>query len=190
MTFKIDKQIVGYKVIKPDDVQPEPPPPQQQLMHELVKRPDKLQGKTYKINPPDIDHAVYITINDIVLDGKTYPFEIFINSKNMESFQWVLAMTRLISAVWRKGGNTVFLIDELKVVCSPHGGYWYEKKYYQSLVSHIGFIIEKHLNLGVKLEEAEYPASATICGKCNEKALILMDGCETCLSCGFSKCGV
>ena len=96
-------------------------------MTEEVQRPEMLVGSTYKIKTPVSDHAMYVTINDIVLnEGTPYeqrrPFEVFINSKNLDHFQWIVALTRIISAVFRKGGDVTFLVDELKAVFDPRGG--------------------------------------------------------------------
>ena len=189
---KIDKKITGYRV-KEKDLPVEVQEKQIEVMHEAIKRPDILHGSTYKIKPQGSDFAVYITINDMELDGVRYPYEIFINSKNMEHFQWVLAMTRLISAVWRKGGNCDFLIDELKSVFDPQGGYWKKSRFIPSIVADIGLTIEQHLK-GLKevvVEEVvgEYPPYATLCNACNTKAMIIKDGCQSCLCCGDSKCG-
>lgn len=163
MTVKIDQKIVGYKVVLPsnDDVvtgdQSASKLPEKQLeraieqMHENVSRPEELHGSTYKIKTPLSDHALYITINDIVLNrGTDYqqrrPFEIFINSKNMDQFQWVVALTRVISAVFRKGGDCTFLTEELKAVFDPQGGYFKRGgKFMPSLVAEIGEAIEDHL---------------------------------------------
>lgn len=137
MTKQIDKKIVGYKVSKDE----------QQVMHEGVERPEVLIGTTYKIKPPQLDHAVYITINDVVLNDKDkHPYEIFINSKNMENFAWVTSLTRVISAVFRKGGDVSFLVDELKGVFDPKGGYFYKGSgFINSIPAHIGLVIDKHL---------------------------------------------
>lgn len=191
-------------------------------MHEKLQRPEALEGATFKIKTPLSDHALYITINDIVLNPGTdheirRPFEIFINSKNMENFQWVVALTRVISAVFRKGGDATFLVEELKAVFDPQGGYFKPGgRFMPSLVAEIGDAIETHMkNIGlIKTEElsqsqkkvmqekrdeynarnklepynSEYPASAQLCLKCHTKAVIVMDGCKTCLCCGNSKC--
>jgi hypothetical protein len=149
----------------------------------------------------------------MVLNGdERHPYEMFINSKNMDHFQWVLALTRLVSAVWRKGGDSTFLVEELKNVFDPKGGYYKKGGVYMpSLVAEIGSVIEQHLIgtgvIKVKVdehmekfikakreevmgsEETGYPAHATLCAKCNTKAVILMDNCQTCLSCSESKCG-
>lgn len=140
---KIDQKITDYKVVSNNPVI--------EVMHENLERPDVLLGASYKIKTPDSDHAFYITINDIILNqGTEYeerrPFEIFINSKNMEHFQWVLAMTRLISAIWRKGGDASFIVGELKSVFDPKGGYFKKGMgFMPSLVADIGYEIEKHL---------------------------------------------
>lgn len=215
MTFQINKKIVGYKVVDKASEAELPLAPQLEVMNETLARPDFLLGTTYKIKTPSDDHAMYITINDMVLnrgtaDESKHPYEMFINSKNMEHFQWVLALTRLISAVWRKGGNAHFLIEELKNVFDPRGGYYKRGGVYMpSIVAEIGHTIEKHLlstghlepqvdpNLEKFLEEkrkevdsdGKFPESAQLCTSCNTKALVLMDGCQTCLSCGYSKCG-
>ncbi|MGP4842610.1 TSCPD domain-containing protein [Marinobacter sp. 1Y8] len=228
MTVKIDKKIVGYRVIKDDasDVQAAPAETQVQpvQMNEYIARPDFLLGTTYKIKPPIAEHAMYITINDILLNEDTdhesrQPYEVFINSKSMEHFQWVIALTRVISAVFRKGGDVTFLVEELRSVYDPNGGYFKKGGVFMpSLVAEIGAVIEKHMKaigliesdelgdvakrvLAEKRAEFEsrqstndattgdYPPNSTLCGKCNTKAVIVMDGCATCLSCGDSKCG-
>ena len=196
--MKIDKKITSYKVNPPSQT-PDTTPEPVQTMHEKVPRPEDLNGRTYKIKSPD--SALYITINNILIDGTIHPYEIFINSKNMEHYEWVVALTRLISAVFRKGGEVKFLVEELKGVFSPKGGYWKKGKYMPSLVAEIGSVIEEHLKyIGVIEEEApsEYlmakreehaKAIGTMCTKCNQKSVVLLDGCSTCLSCGDSKCG-
>jgi hypothetical protein len=167
---------------------------------------------------------LYITINDIMLNRGTpdemrRPFEIFINSKAMEHFQWIVALTRIISAVFRKGGDVTFLVEELRSVFDPKGGYFKKGgKYMPSLVAEIGDVIESHLRsiglltedgpdahqrqlidehrakyeMGMKAVEdagvSAFPPEATLCGKCQTKAVIVMDGCLTCLNCGDSKC--
>ena len=194
-------------------------------MHERLERPEVLIGSTFKIKTPVSDHAMYVTINDIVLnEGTEYeqrrPFEIFINSKNLDHFQWIVALTRIISAVFRKGGDVTFLVDELKAVFDPRGGYWQPGgKFMSSIIAELGYVIERHLqNIGllrkVGLDEhqqklvdekrAEYsarakqtdafakshfPEGAQLCSKCSTAAVIMMDGCMTCLNCGDSKCG-
>lgn len=145
---KIDKKIMGYKVSATGT---EEPPTTKTEMSEAVERPHSLLGITYKIKPPNLDHAVYITINDIVLDEgleteSKHPYEIFINSKNMEQFQWITAMTRVVSAVFRKGGDVWFLVDELKAVVDPNGGYYKRGGVFMpSIVSEIGFVLSEHL---------------------------------------------
>jgi len=201
LMLKINQKIVGYKVVDKS----EEPVAEAQVMHELLPRPNCLTGTTYKVKTPQSEHALYITINDMVLDGIHHPYEMFINSKNMDHFQWVLAVTRLVSAVWRKGGDSTFLVEELKNVFDPKGGYYKRGGVYMpSLVAEIGTVIEQHLKsigvikvevdehqqayLEVKKEEAK-GVEMQLCTKCNTKALILMDGCMTCTSCGDSKCG-
>src|SRR5438477_5766700 len=120
-------------------------------MHERLERPEVLIGSTYKIKTPISDHAMYVTINDIVLNEATEyeqrrPFEVFINSKNLDHFQWIVALTRIISAVFRKGGDVTFLVDELKAVFDPRGGYWQPGgKFMPSIIAELGHVIEKHL---------------------------------------------
>ncbi len=157
MVLKIEKKIVGYTVLKADEqktlqaVNETPSEPQPLEMNETIERPDFLIGSTYKIKPPVSEHALYITINDIVLNEGTdhetrRPYEIFINSKSMEHFQWVIALTRVISAVFRKGGDITFLIDELCSVHDPNGGYYKKGGVFMpSLVAEIGSVIERHM---------------------------------------------
>jgi hypothetical protein len=276
MAIKISKKIKGYSVAKPDDkgtadaaaapTQANAPAHRDTLeipsaeiiqMHERLDRPERLIGESYKIKSPLFEHALYVTINDIVLnEGTDYesrrPFEIFINSKNMDHFQWVVAITRIMSAVFRKGGDVTFLVEELKAVFDPRGGYFKAGGVYMpSIVAEIGAVVEDHLKrIGMIVDEdmspeqrkliaekraayeargakkkselseapaagiagdlagagaetakknvpdaddgaaaSGYPPGATMCVKCNTKATIIMDGCATCLACGYSKCG-
>ena len=161
MAFKISKKITGFSVAKPDDAAAEEikaavevaPESNVIQMHEKVERPEMLIGSTYKIKTPLSEHSLYVTINDIVLNLGTEhelrrPFEIFINSKNMDHFQWIVALTRIISAVFRKGGDVTFLTEELRSVFDPRGGYFKKGgKFMPSLVAEIGDAIESHLRM-------------------------------------------
>ncbi len=231
MAIKINKKITGYALVNEEEKKEVAALKQEQdaevvQLTEAMSRPDKLVGNTYKIKTPVTEHALYITINDIVMYEGTdqeqrRPFEIFINSKNMDHFQWIVALTRVMSAVFRKGGDVAFLVEELKSVFEPSGGYFKKGgKFVPSLVAEIGEVVEqhfqeiglleapgldehqqklvdekkaefmeKHADSGEGENEAGYPKGAQLCKKCNEKAVILMDGCMTCLSCGDSKCG-
>jgi hypothetical protein len=271
MTIRINKKIRGYQVLGNDakaaasavmaETNTVEAPVTTEFkviqMHEKLERPEILIGATYKIKSPLIEHAMYITINDIVLNAGTEfemrrPFEIFINSKNMDNFQWIVALTRIMSAVFRKGGDVTFLVEELKAVFDPRGGYFKAGGVYMpSIVAELGNIIEAHLRMIGLLKDAElsdaqraliaekraayerkgskknneistagemggamlgkdassyaipagdakgqaddsagsFPPGAALCGKCNTQALVLLDGCQTCLNCGYSKCG-
>ena len=263
MTVRIEKKIKGYSVVTPEQRAAEielvaATAADAELednvihMHERIERPDVLIGSTYKIKSPLVEHAMYVTINDIVLNAGTEhelrrPFEIFINSKSMEHFQWIVALTRIMSAVFRKGGDVTFIVDEMKAVFDPRGGYFKAGGVYMpSLVAELGSIVEDHLkSIGLlhdpEMSDAQraliaekrrayetrskknaeistagemggamvdngvderseevievtgdgvsFPPSASMCHKCNTKALVLMDGCATCLNCGYSKCG-
>ena len=232
--MKIDKKIIGYSVKKPEDEAAPAPAPAKIAsesdnvirMHEKLERPEMLIGSTYKVKTPVSDHAMYVTINDILLNEGTpheqrRPFEIFINSKNLDHYQWIVALTRIISAVFRKGGDVTFLVDELKAVFDPRGGYWQPGgKFMPSIIAELGYIVEKHLQMigllkGQQLDEHQqklvdekraeyeqanaqqdafaedggYPEGAQLCAKCSTAAVVMMDGCMTCLACGDSKCG-
>jgi hypothetical protein len=296
VAIKISKKIKSYSVSTPEDKAkaPAPPEPNEHFeipkaeviqMHEKVERPDVLIGSTYKIKSPLFEHALYVTINDIVLNQGTEhelrrPFEIFINSKNMDHFQWIVALTRIMSAVFRKGGDVTFLVEEMKAVFDPRGGYFKAGGVYMpSIVAEIGAVVEDHLKqigmivdpelspeqkkliaekraaydarakkkmtsdpqdqtssrrrspspaspdcddatppnaatplspdiggaaaesalrapddtMVVPIEPAAesngFPPTATMCAKCSARAVIIMDGCATCLNCGYSKCG-
>ena len=153
MATKIDKKIVAFKVVKDEEeiVEAAPLIPEREIMHKNVERPDMLLGSTYKIKTPLSEHALYVTINDVILNQDTdhearQPYEIFINSKSMDQFQWVVALTRVISAVFRKGGDVCFLEEELKAVFDPQGGYFKKGgKFMPSLVAEIGESIESHM---------------------------------------------
>ena len=251
MSIEIKNKIVGYEVLKKDAAVSEQNKQAEASaketvdtaeiiqMHEKLERPDMLLGSTYKIKTPQSEHALYITINDVLLNQGTEhelrrPYEIFINSKNMDHFQWIVALTRIISAVFRKGGDATFLVDELRSVFDPRGGYFKKGgKYKPSLVCEIGDAIECHMKMigmikdngmddhqkemleakrreyeainckdvgasenaaaaGETVNNAEtgdFPPNSLLCAKCHTKAVISMDGCMTCLSCGDSKCG-
>lgn len=230
MKIKIDHKIVGFSVNNKaqKDIAIDNPVqntlPLGLEMNETLERPETLIGSTYKVKTPLSEHAMYITINDIILNKGTNhetrrPFEIFINSKNMDHFQWIVALTRIISAVFRKGGDITFLTEELKSVFDPKGGYFKAGgKYMPSLVAEIGDVLQIHLEtIGLikksGLDEAqkrliaqkraelesqkdekanessEFPKESVLCAKCSTKAVVLMDGCMTCLNCGDSKCG-
>jgi len=235
MAIKIEKKIVKYGVIKEGEKVDSPAASISEdnddtsnviHMHEKIERPDILLGSTYKVKTPLSEHALYVTINDVILNADTphelrRPFEIFINSKNMDHFQWIVALTRIISAVFRKGGDVTFLVEELKAVFDPRGGYFKKGgKYMPSLVAEIGDAIESHLRIiglikndgpdehqqklidekrsqfeqsqqssSTGEESSGFPDSAQLCIKCHTKAVIIMDGCLTCLNCGDSKCG-
>jgi hypothetical protein len=269
MAIRIDKKIKGYSVASAEDranaakaeavsreaAESAAPRTNVVQMHEKIERPEVLIGSTYKIKSPLVEHAMYVTINDIVLNPGTEhelrrPFEVFINSKSMEHFQWIVALTRIMSAVFRKGGDVTFLVEEMKAVFDPKGGYFKAGGVYMpSLVAELGSIVEDHLksigmlhdpdmsdaqraliaekraayeatqkknpeaalaaddasgelfpeprvreaprdeDVAVTGEGAAFPPSATMCHKCSTKAVVIMDGCATCLNCGYSKCG-
>jgi ribonucleoside-diphosphate reductase alpha chain len=164
-----------------------------------LDRPDALLGRTYKIKWLDSDHAFYITINDIEKDGRRRPFEVFINSKNMEAYAWALALTRMISAVFRRGGDVSFVVDELKAIFDPRGGQWMNGRYIPSLLAAIGEVIERHMIeigfLGQRgpslMPETHVPAEgarARFCPRCGDPSFVKLEGCDSCLSCGYSKC--
>ena len=189
-----------------------------------LDRPEALPGATYKVMWPESDHAMYITLNDLLDDtGRRRPFEVFINSKNMEHYAWTVALTRMISAVFRRGGDVSFVVEELKAVFDPRGGHWMGGRYVPSLLAAIGEVIERHmLAIGFlrrpgELAEDDHvgempkvvslggggdrsdrrstdppasgPARLRQCPKCAQPSLLRQEGCDTCTSCGYSKCG-
>ena len=173
-------------------------------MTKPLDRPELLPGQTYKIKWLDSDHAFYITINDIVQDGRRRPFEIFINSKNMEAYAWTLALTRMISAVFRRGGDVSFVVDELKAVFDPRGGQWTAGRYVPSLLAAIGEVIERHLvAIGFMAPRESHEATPDVkaaaiaaegaparsCPRCSSPSFLKIEGCDTCVSCGYSRCG-
>ncbi len=170
---------------------------------EPLERPKELEGTTYKLRWPESEHAIYITVNDILVGGRRRPFEVFINSKNMEHFAWTVALTRMISAVFRRGGDVSFVVEELKAVFDPRGGAWMEGKYIPSILAAIGGVIERHLieigfiegeGLGLKSDpRAEVVnlgmSRGPACPACGSYEMRMVEGCMTCASCGHSKCG-
>ena len=228
---KIDKKIVGYSVVAKDaiaEMKAAVAPEEEvklnlEVMSSDWKRPHNLPASVYKIEkcPNSPDAAVYVTISNVALnegtkDESIVPAEIFINSKDVSHQQWITALTRTLSAIFRKGGDVEFIVDELLGICDPGAGFLQRGVWHPSLVSQVGGVIKEHLEglKGEKLEgfsdyeaqmsvykqeyeqdsgdsdsNTDYPPNATICPKCNHKAAILMDGCSTCLACGDSKCG-
>ncbi|HSD35252.1 MAG TPA: adenosylcobalamin-dependent ribonucleoside-diphosphate reductase [Alphaproteobacteria bacterium] len=203
---------------------PAPPAPRPRDVYEAggvvymtrpLDRPEALPGRTYKLRWPESDHALYITINDVVQDGRRRPFEVFINSKNMEHYAWTVGLTRMISAVFRRGGDVSFVVEELKAVFDPRGGCWMDGRYVPSLLAAIGGVIERHMiDVGflpdpkrameelpvearLKLAAPAAPAQAggvfdqrlRQCPKCGTAGLIRQEGCDLCTSCGYSRCG-
>ena len=170
---------------------------------EPLSRPEALEGQTYKVKWPDSEHALYITVNDLLLNGHRRPFEVFINSKNMEHFAWTVALTRMISAVFRRGGDVSFVVEELKAVFDPRGGAWVDGKYIPSILAAIGGVIEHHMvvtgflsgeGMGLKSDpQAEVvnleQSRGAACSSCGQFDLRMVEGCMTCGSCGYSKCG-
>jgi ribonucleoside-diphosphate reductase alpha chain len=162
----------------------------------LTPRPEQLAGATYKLNWPESAHAVYVTINDLVEGDGRRPFEMFINSKNMDHYAWTLALTRMVSAVFRRGGDVSFVADELKAVFDPRGGAWLGGRYTPSLLAAIGGVIERHLELdapaaapvGTPTVAPSRPFGAC-CPRCGGFELTRKEGCDACLACGYSKCG-
>ncbi|MBF0190073.1 MAG: TSCPD domain-containing protein [Magnetococcales bacterium] len=223
MTVKIQKKIVGFEVAgkKSEEAvstpapapEPQPEPTTQASrpvaeviqLQPVLRRPEDLEGSTYKIKTPLFEHAFYVTINDIVVNGRRRPFEIFINSKNMDNFAWIVALTRVMSAVFRHGGDATFLVEEMRSVFDPRGGYFKPGgKYMPSLVAEIGECIERHLmKIGMMQPPEISPELAAKrqavvergglgnaqCPKCGQLSVTRLDGCDTCLECGYSKCG-
>lgn len=174
-------------------------------MSEPLERPNTLDGNTYKLRWPDSEHAIYVTINDIIVNDQRRPFEVFINSKNMEHFAWTVGLTRMISAVFRRGGDVSFVVDELKAVFDPRGGAWVNGKYIPSILAAIGGVLEEHMvkigfiinsdemlshqkNDSSKVEKLKRFKQKS-CASCGQFDLQMIEGCMTCRSCGYSKCG-
>lgn len=174
-------------------------------MAEPLDRPQTLEGNTYKLKWPDSEHAIYVTVNDVVINGHRRPFEVFINSKNMEHFAWTVALTRMISAVFRRGGDVSFVVEELKAVFDPRGGAWVQGKYIPSILAAIGGVLEQHMvaigflaGEGMALKEDPHANKQVVnlgesrgkaCPSCGQFDLQMVEGCMTCRSCGHSKCG-
>ena len=172
-------------------------------MADPLDRPQALEGATYKLKWPDSEHAIYLTINDIIVADRRRPFEVFINSKNMEHYAWTLALTRMISAVFRRGGDVSFVVEELKAVFDPRGGAWVQGKYIPSILAAIGGVIERHMvsigflegeGMGLKSDPTAQVTGLDMpkgkpCSACGEHSLMMVEGCMSCTSCGYSKCG-
>ncbi|KMK68179.1 adenosylcobalamin-dependent ribonucleoside-diphosphate reductase [Puniceibacterium sp. IMCC21224] len=190
------------EVVTTSDSEPQQPHGDVVYMTEPLDRPQQLEGNTYKLKWPDSEHAIYLTINDIIVGGRRRPFEVFINSKNMEHFAWTVALTRMISAVFRRGGDVTFVVEELKAVFDPRGGAWVKGKYIPSILAAIGGVIEEHLiftgflegeGMGLKSDPQAQAIGrdqprGKACPSCGQFDLRMLEGCMTCGSCGHSKC--
>ncbi|MCE8510180.1 adenosylcobalamin-dependent ribonucleoside-diphosphate reductase [Ruegeria pomeroyi] len=190
-------------VVAKSDSEPMTPHGDVIYMSEPLDRPQTLEGNTYKLKWPDSEHAIYLTINDIIINGHRRPFEVFINSKNMEHYAWTLALTRMISAVFRRGGDVSFVVEELKAVFDPRGGAWVKGKYIPSILAAIGGVIEQHLiaigflegeGMGLKSDPQAQVVNGDAprgkaCPSCGQFDMQMVEGCMTCRSCGHSKCG-
>lgn len=206
----IDKKIISVSIKDTSEFKEEPV----ETIETLLTRPETLAGFTYKVKTPTTDHALYITINDAIVNDKRVPYEIFISSKETDHFQWVVALTRVISAIFRKGGDVTFLVEELKSIFDPRGGYYKKGGVFMpSLVAEIGSVIYKHMlsigaiekedlskeqlehvakkkiEAGMSEDSDDFPPEATVCKKCNVRSVVILDNCATCLSCSDSKCG-
>ncbi len=187
----------------PDQAVTEPGGGEVVYMSEPLDRPGSLEGNTYKLRWPESEHAIYLTINDIIINGHRRPFEVFINSKNMEHYAWTVALTRMISAVFRRGGDVSFVVEELKAVFDPRGGAWMDGKYIPSILAAIGGVIERHLiatgfiegeGMGLKSDPKQQVVNMAgtrgkACPSCGQYGMRMIEGCMTCASCGHSKCG-
>ena len=206
--LRVDEQTSGGGPASPEVVsvgagEPRVPHGDVVYISEPLDRPQALEGATYKLKWPDSNHAIYITINDLVVGGHRRPFEVFINSKNMEHFAWTVALTRMISAVFRRGGDVSFVVEELKAVFDPRGGAWMNGKYIPSILAAIGGVIERHMisigflageGMGLKSDpRAEVVNLGTgrgpACPACGQYDMRMIEGCMTCANCGHSKCG-
>ncbi|ETA52313.1 adenosylcobalamin-dependent ribonucleoside-diphosphate reductase [Ponticoccus alexandrii] len=191
------------EVVANSDAEPQTPHGDVIYMSEPFDRPEHLEGNTYKLKWPDSEHAIYLTINDIIVGGHRRPFEVFINSKNMEHFAWTVALTRMISAVFRRGGDVSFVVEELKAVFDPRGGAWVKGKYIPSILAAIGGVIERHMietgflegeGMGLKTDPTAKVVGldaprGKACPSCGQFSMMMVEGCMTCASCGHSKCG-
>jgi ribonucleoside-diphosphate reductase alpha chain len=218
LSFEEPKNAIAAETVIAREAEPELPLPEPAprpstgsggviYMTRPLDRPEELVGRTYKIKWADSDHAFYITINDIERDGRRRPFEVFINSKNMEAYAWALALTRMISAVFRRGGDVAFVVDELKAIFDPRGGQWMGGRYVPSLLAAIGEVLERHMVETGFMERRIQPLSgdhsshlaavhsiplegarARFCPRCGDASFVAIEGCDSCLSCGYSKC--
>ncbi|WP_299689057.1 adenosylcobalamin-dependent ribonucleoside-diphosphate reductase [uncultured Tateyamaria sp.] len=204
LSISEEKKDAGARdVVATDDAEPLQPHGDVIYMAEPLDRPSALEGNTYKVKWPDSEHALYITINDLVIGGHRRPFEVFINSKNMEHFAWTVALTRMISAVFRRGGDVSFVVEELKAVFDPRGGAWMQGKYIPSILAAIGGVIEQHMvatgfiegeGMGLKTDPQAQVVGldapkGKACSSCGSFEMRMIEGCMTCASCGYSKCG-
>jgi len=196
-TFRPSEFITG--VLVKDDKKEKPELKIAKSGYQIPKRPEQLEGTTYKLKTSLTPDAFYVTINDLIEDGVRRPYELFINTKNLQHFSWIVAITRLISAVFRHDSTPTFLVDELKSIYDPNGGYFKKGKYMPSLAAEIGYVVEQHLEkIGITAGPSSSRATPSItemgdpnkmiCPQCNERELINQENCLKCLACTYSKC--
>ena len=196
-TFRPSDYITG--VLVKEDKKKEPEIKVKENGYQIPVRPEQLEGTTYKLKTSLSPDAFYVTINDLIEDGTRRPYELFINTKNLQHFSWIVAITRLISAVFRHDSTPTFLVDELKSIYDPNGGYFKKGKYMPSLAAEIGYVVEQHLEkIGITSGQNKIKSNAKvtevgdsnkmICPQCNERELINQENCLKCLACNYSKC--
>jgi ribonucleoside-diphosphate reductase alpha chain len=177
-------------------------PPPLPMAVEVMERPRILQGRTYKLKWPQTGDNWYITITH----RGGVPFEVFITTKVAAHAEWVQALSILLTAVLRRGGDVKFLITELQGIHSASGGQYIteQRKFRHSQVAAIGGVIEEEFRVlgmfGTTEPEPEVqkavPPGVTFgqigepgcCPECGARPLVHQEGCEKCQICSYTRC--
>ncbi len=190
---------------------------QNQTKKSAASRPHVVDAKVYKVKSAFVKNSVFITLSYIETPNGRRPIEIFINSKDLNRAPEYVVLTRLISAIFRRATNPMFILEELQGIHDPNGGSFKEGKYYHSFYGEVAETIEKFFyEVGIvekpkndteesyendtekeestikvineNVSNENMNASFRICPSCSSKSLKTENGCDTCVECGYSKC--
>ena len=171
---------------------------------EVMTRPEVVDAKVYKLKSAFVKNSVFVTLSYTSDNGEIRPIEIFINSKDLSRSHEYVILTRLISAVFRRGADVMFILEELQGILDPEGGRFKEGNYYHSLYAEIAEVIQNFFyDVGIlkipeentipndgmlEKQDSSHNENFKICPTCNSKTLKVENGCDMCVQCGYSKC--
>ena len=176
-------------------------------------RPEVVDAKVYKLKSAFVKNSVFITLSYVKDESCIRPIEIFINSKDLTRAPEYVVLTRLVSAIFRRSNDPMFILEELQGIFDPNGGTFKEGKYYHSFYAEIADVIERFFfDVGIMERPDAHPVEDNgpaekpivlakdegnagntefrICTECNNRTLKTENGCDICMDpeCGYSKC--